>query len=178
MLDEITIITGLKARSEATIKSIYDSNKAKAYSILLKNGATQEECNTIFNDSVITLVDNICRDKFKGSSKLDTYLLGIVKLKWYKTLKTRNTGFVEFKKEIGDFDLEDSLEYDDLKDELIDKAAIKMKLLDDACRTLLLKFYYEGTRLSVIAEQMELSSGFVRIKKGRCLKRLKSLIEE
>jgi len=177
MYTDIELIEGLKSRDETIIKFFYTNNKVKAFSLLLKYGVRENECLSIYNDSVISLIENLKRGKFKEQSKLSTYLLSIAKFKCFKEFKRQKKTNLVLNEEIKNIDIQDDpYDFEDLDSSRIEKATNALQKIDETCRNILVSFYYEGVKLAKLAKDLGYSQDFIRVKKGRCLKKLKNLI--
>lgn len=177
MYTDHEIIEGLKSRNEKIIKFFYTSNQGKAYSVLYRYGVDETECLSIYNDAIVSVIDNISRDKYKAKSTLTTYLVGIAKLICFKKLKNKDKHSIALSDELRNIKVEeDPYEFEDLEDSRMKKATLALTKLDEMCRQLLVRFYYEGASLSLLADDLGYSPKFIRVKKGRCLKKMKNLI--
>lgn len=171
---EEELIEGLKCDNTAIIKLVYDNNIRRAYKVVLNNSGTEEEALTVFHESLIVLIENIRNKKYKGDAVLSTYLTSIIKFKWLSVLK---------KKKLNDIRLNKAYESIDFYEPEEDREAKYLELekhlgsLKEECKKLLIAYYYKKEKLRKIANDLEYTESFVRVKKIRCLKALKSIIE-
>ncbi len=170
------LIKGLAQRSEKHIRSVYSQNKVSAIGVISKYLNSESECESIYNDSVLTLVENIILKKFNSTSSLSTYLIGIAKFKALNHLRKKKMLTTELKQEFVDLKYEEPNEHMELATDLFNLTKKGLDKLDNSCKEILIKFYYEEQKLKEMAKQMDLSYDFIRIKKGRCLKKLKNFI--
>ena len=179
MITEREITDGLKNRSQDTINHVYKENIAKAISMITKYGGTHEDAQNIFHDALLKLSENVIQGKFSGDSKVSTYLLGITKFMWFRELKRRKIHYVEMDESTQNkqFTLPDEPEEEGNQD-LADIVVKQLKNIDDACRKILVAYYYEKKKLQDIAVSLDYTQQFIRVKKMRCLKKMKSLITQ
>lgn len=167
---EDSLIAGVKNTSEEIIKYLYSNNFPKAVKLVTEKSDLKDEVSDLFHESLITLIENVRHNKFKGNSKLETYLMSIVKFKFYELLRSK-------KKQLT-YEVNDEITIQEVVTEDPDsnKSAQLLKHLDNIsseCKQLLTKFYYENLNLKEIASYMSYTDSFVRVKKTRCMKKLK-----
>ena len=66
----------------------------------------------------------------------------------------------------------------DLPDSRIDALADCMKLLDDRCRQLVQRFYFDGLSTTELAEELLVAPGTIGSRASRCREKLKECIEK
>jgi len=179
MITESEIIEGLKERAQDTISHVYKQNIAKAISMVTKYGGNHEDAQNIFHDALLKLTENVIQGKFSGDSKVSTYLLGITKFMWFRELKRRKIHYVEMDQatENKQITLPDEPEEEGNPD-MASMVVKQLKNIDDACRQILVAYYYEKRKLQDIAVTLDYTQQFIRVKKMRCLKKMKSLIQQ
>jgi len=167
---EDSLILGVKNSSEEIVKYLYSNNYPKAVKLVTEKSDLKDDVSDLFHESLITLIENVRHNKFKGNSKLETYLMSIVKFKFYELLRQN-------KKQLT-YEVSDEIRIAEgvTEDHSTNKSMQLMKQLDNIskdCKQLLTKFYYENLNMKEIASHMNYTDSFVRVKKTRCMKKLK-----
>lgn len=168
------IIEGFKSRKEDVIGEFYHELKDTAYGMMTKFNVPKEKIQELYHDSILQCIDNVNSGKFKSKASLNTYCLSILK---YKCLSS-------FKNKVNTSELNESIEFKLLEEEYnlesepddLPNLNIALGQLSKECSQLLLDYYYGQLKLKELASKYEYSEGFIRIKKMRCLKKLKSLM--
>lgn len=138
---------------------------------------TPEEARDIYQASIITLYDNIVKEKLQylnGSVK--TYLFAIGKNKILELRRAEK----KFEHTLDD----DGFDLEDVKDTANEQHEARIKIvqaclekLGDPCRTLLELYYLNQTTLEELAEQLHYkNTDTVKNLKCRCLSRLRELV--
>lgn len=173
---ENELVAKLKAGERSAFRQLYqDCYQAASIYIMNKKG-TASDVEDTFQEALLVLVKKLRDPSFKLDVKPQTYLKAVLKKMWLYRLRgtKENVEFDQkFDIEIGD----DILEKETLeKKHLI--AAAAMDDMDEKCKQLLLAYYYKNESLGTIAKKMEYTADFVKIKKGRCMKKLRKLAEQ
>ncbi len=142
------------------------------------NGGDASDADDMLQEAIVVLWQNVCSGRFQLSSKLGTYLLGVVKNKWRAELRKRSrmTG-AEPAADTAD-SAESSLDtlIHDEQAELVQRA---VGLLNPVCRQLLLLFYFEQRSTKDIARIMRFANpDVVKAKKYQCKKRLQTALSK
>ena len=154
------------------------------YGTLHKMNAQQHDIQDIHFESLMILYRNIIRGKFKESSSIATYLIGICKNQWLnqqKKLKGIEYGFKDEiyinqkdtnTPEILLFEKEES----EINEKIRDLLRQQLQKLSKKCQQIL-SMWSEGKSMKVIQRVLnyDLASS-VATKKGRCRNRLRQLI--
>ncbi len=178
---ENDLIDGLREGRDEIIKYAYDTFKSRAYKIVLSNNGSEHEAESIFHDALIVLIENIRDQKFKGDSLVSTYLTGIIKFKWLNELK-KNGRHLNTKEDFPEINLVVNNAIDEelsiIEEKQWQQLELSIEKLKDDCRKLLQLYYYKNEKLKNIAQMMDYTESFVRVKKLRCMSALKSLVEK
>ncbi len=173
----MTIIDLLEQGDSATIIKLYDEHKAAFIAFLVKQGAEEDVCVDIYQDSIIALVENARKGKLTNlKSSVSTYLFAIGKYMLYRKISHSKSviqnvamlpeGFV--------WENYDETEYEG-KLSLLNRG---FALLGDQCKKLLRLFFYEEKKLDEITRLLQYENKDVtKSQKSRCLKKLKTLIQ-
>ncbi|MCK8521357.1 sigma-70 family RNA polymerase sigma factor [Aquimarina sp. D1M17] len=178
---DVILLEELKRGSDDAFKKVYQDNRTKFLSFAKKYGLESQDILDIYQDSYITLYENIVSGKLiELSSTLSTYLISIGKYKILERLrknkhKVNDESIFNFYNEndasIEAFDLE--FEKLTTKEELL---AMYFDQLGEKCKAILIMFYYKKYSIKEIMSFGNYNSeNVVKSQKSRCLKTLKQL---
>jgi len=176
------IISGIRGRSglEHAVRELYRNYFGLLRSYIVGNNGNQQDAEDIFQEVVVSFIDIVQKDKFRGESSLKTFLYSMCKHTWLNELKRRSRAqFREEKFETGrdlvDFDTSQYLSKREERQTLINL----VEKLGVNCKKVLLMFYYENLSMKEILSSLHYENEQVlRNKKYKCLKQLEQLINE
>jgi len=170
------LLKGIKKPEEKIIKYLYDNNLPKVIKMSSEILGHTSQAEDIFHEALVTLIENVRHNKFKGNSQVSTYLISIVKFKMYNQLKKISKHKqLPINEEILDIPSLISDSKDRIR--LLERLLEKLTELSEECQLLLQNYYYENMSMNEIADKLNYSSSFVRVKKNRCMNKLKDLVK-
>ncbi len=142
----------------------------KQYSI------SNEDALDLYQACFMIFFQNLSKNNFEMRSTIKTYLFGIGKNKirelkrvQYKQIKNK----VLFLSDYKDVVIEDWGEKEDLL-QLMERG---LQMIDEKCRSLLTRYYYQGQSMEEIASDMEYkNSATTKNMKYKCVQKLRKLI--
>jgi len=162
--------------NDSAFEYLYEKQYNPAKSSLGGN-INDDDFKDIFQDAIIALWQNIRNGSFvlKKEVKLSSYLIRIVKFRWYEKLKSgksKNETYLH-----ADFDTpQDDRFFDSMiLEEQIGQMQKIFDQMGDKCKSILSLFYFEEKSMSEIAEAMGYQVASAKNEKYRCMERLKSL---
>jgi RNA polymerase sigma factor (sigma-70 family) len=174
------LISNLRAgeRMDQTIKAIYRAYFDSLSWYVLNNSGSKQDSEDVFQEVVVSFIDLVQKNKFRGESSVKTFLYSLNRHVWLNELKRRGRALArEEKYEKGQERIE--LDAGHRIAESEDRAKL-MQLLEELgenCRKILLLFYYENFSMKEILDQTEYENEqVVRNKKYKCLKQLEQMI--
>ena len=139
---------------------------------------SQQDAEDIFQDVVVSFIEIVRMNKFRGDSSVKTFLYALNRNAWFNELKrkgradARETKFEEAKAQT-DLDAAHFIAGRESRKqilEIVDK-------LGDSCKKILLAFYYENLSMKEILQSSAYENEqVVRNKKYKCLKQLEQLL--
>lgn len=177
---EAALLKELKAIKidDAAIKQLYNSYFKTATSYITQHGGSGEDAEDIFQEVLLTFIQLVQQNKFRGESSIGTFLYAIVRHAWLNELKRKGRADVrEEKYEMTQEKIEaDASRYMEAKEEK--KALFAMiENLGDTCKKILMAFYFENLSMREILSGLHYDSEqAVRNKKHKCLKQLEQVI--
>lgn len=145
---------------------------------LLKDGASKEQAQEIFQDALLLVVEKVHAPNFNLQSKLTTYLQGIGWLLW------KNCKKVAYRNEKKHLEFESNwksndFEFDAERENRLKQVDLVLQQVDEKCRTIFRLFYFENQKMKTIAERLGYGSvGSVKTKKYKCIEQAIKLVRE
>jgi RNA polymerase sigma factor (sigma-70 family) len=166
-------------RMDEVIRSMYRNYFDSLSWYVMNNNGSRQDAEDIFQEVIVTFISLVQKDKFRGESSVKTFLFSLNRHAWLNELKRRGRALArEEKYEKGQERVEaDTSQY--MADRENKNAVISLvSKLGDACRQILLLFYYENWPMKKILETMHYENEQVlRNKKYKCLKQLEQMLE-
>lgn len=127
---------------EQPLKQLYERYYPYIVGQIVQQGGSQEDASDIFQEAVLIFIDKVRKDQFRGESSVQTFLSAIARNIWLTEIRTRDR---RRKREHVYQDQFEVIEYNPspmtgLTGESLEST---MNLLGEACRKLLIGFYYE-----------------------------------
>jgi len=173
MYSENEIRFGVKKEDEKILAQLYAEVYPKVEQMLLKNGGKTDDAKDIFQEAFVVLIENLRENKFKGDSKVSTYLFSISKYKWYNLNKKNKNVSLDLMKESKNWEASEEIIESSYDEKTLTKLKVAMSELSEECRKLLVENYYLNKDMKELAEAMDYSYAFIRVKKNRCMNTLK-----
>lgn len=175
---EVLIIEEIKNGNRKELAEIYRAHRNEFVNWATGHfTCTPEEARDIYQASIITLYDNIVKEKLQHlNGSVKTYLFAIGK---NKILELRRAD-----KKFENAALGEEFDVEDIKDAAAEEHESRLKVvqacleqLGDPCRTLLELYYLNKTSLEELADQLHYkNTDTVKNLKCRCLSRLREMV--
>lgn len=168
-----SIIEGIRNQDDKILNWLYDHYYQTVKNHVVKNNGTIEDVSDVFQDSIIILYDQVCKNDINLTSDLKGYFFGIVRNIWSVQLRKKKETIELFE------NIPDEPEYDDMNELLFEKIVSRAFLKLKPDHQLLLNLVAEGYSYRDIAEKMDLKTEtYARRKKYLCKEALMELIRE
>lgn len=178
-----SILDGIIANSNATIRHIYKSNYPKIRRMVWSFQNTILQPEDIFQEGLTRAILNIRNGKFRGESSFSTYLNSICRNICLKELN-------KYQIDLSGLEIKNDEDFDNY--ELLGMLIGIMNRLEEKCRTIIdLRFNIsvynnksnpeeslKNTPFEVIAEQLGLSPENARQRFKRCIDKLRTIVME
>jgi RNA polymerase sigma factor (sigma-70 family) len=165
-------------RLNESIKAIYRDCFDMLSRYVINNNGSRQDAEDIFQEVVVSFIDIVQKNKFRGEASVKTFLFAMNKHSWLNELKRR--GRAE-KREMNYEKGQEKIEMDaahfmagrEAKNELM----TIVTRLGEACKKILLMFYYDNLSMKEILDNTDFENEqVVRNKKYKCLKQLEQMI--
>lgn len=170
---DTAIIEGIRLQDDAVLNWLYDNYLQSVRNHVMKNSGSEDDVSDVFQESIITLYNQITDNNLKLTSDLKGYFFGIARNIWSAQLrKNRRNSEIEFDVPYNDNE-------DELNGPLLERiiGRVFQKLKPDA--RMILTLFSEGHSYEEIALKMNLKNEtYARRKKYLCKEALIELIKE
>jgi RNA polymerase sigma factor (sigma-70 family) len=167
-------------RMDEAIKAIYRDHFNSLSWYVLNNSGSRQDAEDIFQEVLISFIDLVQKDKFRGESSVRTFLFSLNRHSWLNELKRRGRSQVreeKFERAQDRVDADISVQMIDREDKA--EVARLVEELGETCKKILLLFYYQGLSMKEILQTTSYENEQVlRNKKYKCLKQLEKMINE
>ena len=170
----------LGKRMDETIRYLYRANFESLNWWIMNNSGSQQDAEDIFQEVLVSFIDLVQRNKFRGESTVKTFLFSLNRFAWLNELKRRGRAVAREEK----YEKEQDRVGVDITEDIAGRETTDMimKLMDrigETCKKILLLFYYENRSISeILADLHYENEQVVRNKKYKCLKQLEQMLNE
>ena len=164
----------------ASILYIYQHYSDTVSSFITNNGGSIQDGEDIFQETVIAFLKIVKDGKYRQESTIKTFLVSIAKNIWYNQIKKRDSSMkrekvFEKSRDVNELDISFYITDREVKQQFREL----LNQLDEACRKILLLFYYENLSMKEIVDHLPYDNEqVVRNKKYKCLQHLTSLVKQ
>jgi RNA polymerase sigma factor (sigma-70 family) len=160
-------------RLEEAISQLYQEHASFARSFIMGKGATEQDADDIFQETIVSFIESVQKGKFRRESGVRTFLFSISKNLWYNEIRRRQRAGTREKV----YEMEREQDYTN-NQELMGNQELKNMLdqmldeLGDSCKKILKLFYFEELPMKEIVSHMQYENEqVVRNKKYKCLQK-------
>lgn len=163
---------------DQAVRNIYRNYFENLEWLVKNNNGSQQDAEDIFQEVVISFIEIVQKDKFRGDSTIKTFLYSMVKHSWLNELKRRGRSDARELK----YEKARPQEEMDVSQQMIEKESRKQVMeivekLGETCKKILVMFYYENRPMKEILASLNYENEqVVRNKKYKCLKQLEQMI--
>jgi RNA polymerase sigma factor (sigma-70 family) len=160
------------------IRFLYRSYYDVLSSYVKQNQGSEQDAEDIFQEVIVTFIEIVKNEKFRGESSVKTFLYTLNKYTWLNEIKKRSRAAIREDRYGNDKETEDK----DVSHFLVERDAKNMVMammgkLGEICRTILVAYYYDNCSLKEILPLVNYENEqVVRNKKYKCLKSLEQML--
>lgn len=175
---EILLSLQTGSRMNETIRVLYRDHFENLSWYIQNNGGNRQDAEDIFQEVIVSFIDLVRKDRFRGESSIKTFLFSVNRNLWLNEWKKRDRAMIrEQKYEAAGAKEESDISHQIAEKEERDRLINLVDQLGENCKKILLLFYYEGRSMKEIWEELDYESEqVVRNKKHKCMKKLEELI--
>lgn len=176
------LITAIRLSNQLNdaIFFIYQEYSDTISSFILANSGTPQDAEDIFQETVVTFIDLIKKDKFRGEASVKTFLVAIARNTWFNELKKRERSGIreqlfEKSRETNEMDVSQYIADREMKQQFREV----LNKLGEPCKKILTLFYYENLSMKDMLNHLPYENEqVVRNKKYKCLQHLTGLLKD
>lgn len=164
---------------DGAIRYIYQQYADTISSLIVNNSGNLQDAQDIFQETVVTFIETVNKDKFRGESSVKTFLVAIARNTWLNELKRRERA--DHREEM--YEKNRPEEEPDVS-QLISEREKKQQFRDllgklgESCKKILILFYYENLSMKEMLDHLPYENEqVVRNKKYKCLQQLTVLLK-
>ena len=166
--------------SDLAIKYLYKNYYYGLSNYIKLNQGSEQDAEDIFQEVIVSFIEIVKGDKFRGESSIKTFLYSLSRYAWLNELKKRNKVLQREEKYEGGKEQEAK----DVSHFLVEREAkgqvmAMIEKLGDVCKRILVAYYYNDLSMKEILPLVEFQNEQVlRNKKYKCLKNLEQMLTE
>jgi RNA polymerase sigma factor (sigma-70 family) len=163
---------------DAVIKHLYRAHFLSAGIYVKQNTGNQEDAEDIFQEAVISFIQLVQKDKFRGECSIGTFMYTLVRNGWLNELKKKKRARLREEK----YEQEKVTSEVDVSEFIVNREAKKqivelIESLGENCKKILLAFYYDNLSIQEILMSLPYENEqVVRNKKYKCLQKLQETL--
>jgi RNA polymerase sigma factor (sigma-70 family) len=156
------------------VKHLYEKYFYVLSSYIEQNQGSHEDAEDIFQEVVLTFIELVRKNKFRGESSVKTFLFAVNRNIWLNELKKRGRQLKRHEKfSVGLPNTEPGIDRIISGREARQQIFGIIKGLGEICRKILIAFYYENLSITEILTRLDYQNEqVVRNKKAKCMKSL------
>ena len=165
---------------DEAIRYIYQQYSETISSLVINNSGNHQDAQDIFQETVVTFIETVQKDKFRGDSSVKTFLIAIARNTWLNELKKKQRA--DFREEA--FEKGRPLQEPDVSHLISDREVKKqfrdlLGKLGQSCKKILELFYYENLSMKEMLDHLPYENEqVVRNKKYKCLQQLTGILKD
>lgn len=174
--NQLDFLQELQKDKPKAYSHLYEMGYLQSLRFIKARGGSEEDIKDIFQEALIIFRAKIKEPGFRlqQQSRVQDYLLGIVKICWMRWCKQKGRELKEQQAIVPDEQITFLPEEEGNSLRIGLRKA--MESLSQNCRKLLMDYYFGRFPLKSIAAEMDYSHSFVKVKKHRCMQELKDLV--
>ena len=178
---DFELIQNLRSKNmiNESVQFLYRNHFESLSWFIKNNSGNQQDAEDVFQEVVISFIELVQMNKFRGESSVKTFLFSLNRNIWLNELKRKGRAV----QRETTYEKGQETEEVDVSNAIVDRESRKqvMNIVDELgemCKKILLMFYYENLSMKEILTNLEYENEqVVRNKKYKCLKQLEQMIE-
>ena len=162
------------------IHYLYRQFSETVSSFIIHNSGTRADAEDIFQETVVSFIEMVQKDKFREESSIKTILVAIARNLWLNELKKRDRSgnrdkIFESMRDNEEADVGHLIADREIKQQFREL----LERLGENCKKILLLFYYENLAMKEMVDHLPYDNEqVVRNKKYKCLQQLAGLLKD
>lgn len=162
------------------IRYLYRQYSQATSSFIMQHGGNEQDADDIFQETVVAFIDVVQKGKFRMEASVKTFLNSIARNYWFNEIKKRGRSGLRDRQ----FERSRDRNEADVSHHIVEmekKRQLRglVDQLGEACRKVLLLFYYENLSMKEMVDRLPYENEqVVRNKKYKCLQQLTGMIKD
>lgn len=165
-------VAGLRLNDPATIRALYTKHFPAVKQYVVQNSGTTSDAQDVFQEAVTVLWLSVKEGRIVPDADPGGFLYRVAKNKWLDVVRSAAHRHMKVVHNEQLLERRDDV-HDDIEERLVRLRGVYEKL-DDKCRQVLDRFYYERKDLATIATEMGVEEDSIRTIKYRCMMKLRA----
>ena len=167
-------LSGLRRNDPATVRTLYAKHFQAVRQYVVQNSGTGSDAQDVFQEAITVLWLNVKEGRFQVGAENDPggFLFRVAKNKWLDHVRSASHKHMKVVHDERTNDAQAEVA-DDIEERIVRLRGVYDKL-DDKCRTVLDRFYFERKDLATIAAEMGVEEESIRTIKYRCMMKLRA----
>lgn len=177
-MKEEEIIANLRMPDKGrAIKHLY-KEFPKVSANICSTGGSKQIAEELFNDGLVLMIEKVNEPSFVLTSKVSTYLFGIVRLLWKNELRKQKKNYeLEWNDTL--IVSEDEINFEAEREVYFKEMEVIIKKLSDKCQLIFERFYFKSESMQTIAKALGFTSvNSAKTQKYKCMERAIKLANE
>lgn len=169
-----SVLDALRRNDPSIVRSLYARHFPIIRQFVRKNNGTLRDAQDVFQEAMTVLWLNVKEDRVKPDAQGDVggYLYRVAKNKWLDTV--RSAAHKHMRVVVDEEHAPVVLEGPDETEGRLQRLRSIYAALDERCRAVLDRFYYERQDMATIAASLGVEEESVRTMKYRCMMKLRA----
>lgn len=169
-----SVLDALRRNDPSIVRSLYTRHFPIIRQFVRKNNGTLRDAQDVFQEAMTVLWLNVKEDRVKPDAQGDVggYLYRVAKNKWLDTV--RSAAHKHMRVVVDEEHAPVVLEGPDETEGRLQRLRSIYAALDERCRAVLDRFYYERQDMATIAASLGVEEESVRTMKYRCMMKLRA----
>lgn len=165
--------------SNTAVSFLYRNHYLALSSYIRQNQGSEQDAEDIFQEVIVSFIEIVKKDKFRGESTVKTFLYSLMRYTWLNELKKRGRTIMrEAKYGMGIDEVENDVSQLMVEREAKSMVMAMMDKMGDTCRKILTAYYYDNLSMKEILPLVNYENEQVlRNKKYKCLKSLEQMLK-
>jgi RNA polymerase sigma factor (sigma-70 family) len=179
---DVELIAAVSAGRDlnGAIRHLYRQYSQATSSFIMQHGGSEQDADDIFQETVVAFIEVVQKGNYRKEASIKTFLNAIARNYWFNEIKKRGrSGLRDRQFERGRDQDEADVSHHIAEMERKRQLRSLVDQLGDACRKVLLLFYYENLSMKEIVDHLPYENEqVVRNKKYKCLQQLTGMIKD
>lgn len=171
-LTEPAWVLGLRRNDAATVKALYKEHFPAVRQYVVQNSGTDTDAQDMFQEAMAVLWLRSRENTLLPDTEPGAFLYRVARNKWLDHV--RSAAHKHMRVVHDERQLEQEADLDDGVEERLARLRAVYDTLDEKCRTVLDRFYFERKDLAAIATELGVNEESIRTIKYRCMMKLRA----